>query len=85
MGPVEHKTDTAQAEEVDYYSRGELARFFLTFLGIFLVTAVGAFAARDHGLGWLEVLLAIPAVFHGCMRGPRAGRHCRPGPSQPLA
>jgi hypothetical protein len=79
MAPVEHKTDTAQAD-VDYYSRGEFARFFLTFLAIFLVTAVGAFAARDDGLGWLEVLLAIPAVFTGACAVPALAGIVAPGP-----
>jgi hypothetical protein len=63
MAPVEHTTDTAKAEVE--YSKREFARLFLAFLGISLVTAAGAFVARHHGLGWLEILLAIPAVFSG--------------------
>jgi len=78
MTPVEHKTDIAQSDV--HYSRREFARHFLTFLGIFLVTAVGAFAARDHGLGWLEVLLAIPAVFMGTCAVATLAGIVAPGP-----
>jgi hypothetical protein len=47
------------------FSRADFARFFVTFLVVFLVTVAGAFVAGDHGLGWLQILLGIAAFIAG--------------------
>lgn len=74
--------EASPVEEGEDFSRGAFVRrFAFSLVGLLVITA-GAFAAGDHGQGWLEGLLGIPAAGAGVavlfalagVVAPRAGR-----------